>query len=1056
VQKAVQYAIDNRAVTYFVVFILFFGGIASFFSLGQLEDPVFSIKTAVIQTNYPGASPEEVELEVTDILEQAVQEMPQLKNIYSTSTAGVSTIKVDIKDQYWSPELPQIWDELRKKIEDAAKKLPPGVETPSVFDDFGFVYGFVLALTGDGFSPRELEFYADTLKKEISLVKGVTRVELWGVQPQVIYVDVREQTLNELGISAATILDTLKQQNMVVDAGGAEVNRERLRIAPTGYFKSPVEIGELHIRPSTTDVMSQLVSPTGYLMGPQQIGVERFRELTGRQAEGGSADIISLKDIATIRRGYQDPPVTLMRYNGEQAVGIAIAGSDAENIVTVGDRIDRRIDQLQQSLPIGIALQKIAWQSSLVEESVNSFIRNLIAAVAIVLIVLIIPSGFRMGCIIGFDLIVTILGTFIFMALYEIPLQRMSLGALIIALGMMVDNAIVVSDTIAVKIRQGVERKTAAIASTAASAYPLFAATVVAILAFYPIYASTAGAGEYCQTLFTVVAASLLISWLVAMFITPVQCIDFLAVAKPKKKSHSSQEFDTSFYNRFRNILEKLMHFRLMTLCFMVGLLALSLFGFNYVSRMFFPDSSRPQMMVDYWAPEGTRIQDVAKNIGKLEKAFLNSSFVSSTSSFIGAGPPRFYLPVDPEGVSANFGQIIVNFPTHTNIDPFIDRFQPFAKEAFPGAMIRFRKYAVGPGNTWKFEARFSGPANADLGALRDFGEKVQEIAGSSRYGTDWRLDMQNKTMKIVPLYDQKNARLSSISRKDVARTTRRGFDGLNVGLYREMDKLLPIVVRHSGEERKEFVDRMETLQVQPAWTTRTVPLSQAISSIDLEWENPIIARWNRRRTVTVQGDAKRGETFPTLQKDVMKKMENIILPPGYELYWDGEASSTTEAQRSLIPGVLPAAILIVFSIVTVFNAYRPLLIILCTIPFALIGITLGLLALQTPFGFMALLGAMSLAGMMNKNIVVLLDAAEENLKSGMDRYKAILEASVTRVRPVLLAAGTTVLGVIPLVFDNFWTAMAVTIMAGLTFGSVLTLIVVPVFYAILYRVKAP
>ncbi|MGA8164628.1 MAG: efflux RND transporter permease subunit [Waddliaceae bacterium] len=1053
-QKAVQYAIENRAVIYFVIFILLFGGIASFFSLGQLEDPVFSIKTAVIQTNYPGASPEEVELEVTDVLEQAVQEMLQLKNIYSTSTAGVSTIKVDIKDQFWSLQLPQIWDELRKKVSDAAKKLPPGVETPVVTDDFGFVYGFVLALTGDGFSARELELYADTLKKELSLVKGVTRIELWGVQPQVIYVDIREQTLNKLGVSGATIVDTLKQQNMVVDAGGTEVNTERLRIAPTGYFRSPIEIGDLHIRPSTTDVMSQLVSPTGYLMGPLQIGPERFRELTGRSA--ASVDIIRLKDIADIRRGYRDPPVTMMRYDGEPAVGIAIAGSDYENIVEIGDRIDKRLDELKKKLPIGIALHKIAWQSDLVEESVNSFIRNLIAAVIIVLVVLIIPSGLRMGFIIGFDLIITILGTFIIMAINSIPLQRMSLGALIIALGMMVDNAIVVSDNIAVKIRQGIDRKKAAIDSTVASAYPLFAATLVAILAFYPIYASVANTGEYCQTLFIVVAASLLMSWLVAMLITPLQCIDLLPDPKPRPEGESKGEFDTAFYNAFRTFLDKLIRFRGLTMAALIGLLVLSVFGFGFVSRMFFPDSSRPQMMIDYWAPEGTRIQDVSEDIEKLEKTFLESPLVTSTSSFIGAGPPRFYLPVDPEGVNPNFGQIIVNFPTYTNIDPFIDTFKPWAEENFPEAMIRFRKYAVGPGDTWKFEARFSGPANADLDELRRLGEKVQGIAESSPYGMDWRIDMQNRTMKLVPVYDQKNARLSSISRSDVARTTRRGYDGLNVGLYREQDKLLPIVVRHSEEEREEFVDRMETLQVQPAFTTRTVPLSQAISSIDLEWENPIIARWNRRRTVTVQGGPKRGETFPTLQNDVMSKIDHVKLPPGYDLYWDGEASSTREAQESLVPGILPAVILIVFSIVTVFNAYRPLVIILCTIPFAFIGITVGLLTLQTPFGFMALLGAMSLAGMMNKNIVVLLDACEENLKKGMDRYSAILEASVTRIRPVLLAAGTTVLGVIPLVFDVFWTAMAVTIMAGLSFGSLLTLIVVPVLYTILYRVKAP
>ncbi|MFQ5728753.1 MAG: efflux RND transporter permease subunit [Waddliaceae bacterium] len=1045
-RRAVKYAIENRAVTYFVVAIMFFGGIASFFSLGQLEDPVFTIKTAVINTKYPGASPEEVELEVTDPLEKAIQELTQLKKIYSTSKAGESMIKVDIKDEYWSEKLPQIWDELRKKIRDASEKLPPGVETPVVSDDFGFVYGFLLAITGDGFSPREIEYYADALKKELSLIKGVSRVELWGAQPQVVYVDVSEQKLKELGVSGTTIIDTLSKQNMVVDSGGTDVDTTRFRISPTGEFARPEDIGELTLRPSSLDVISQLVSPTGHLSTAQ-----------AETGSSGGSDFLKLKDLATIRRGYKEPPITMMRYDGKPALAIQIAGADDANIVEVGRRIDKRLKELTALLPVGVEYHKVAWQSDLVDESIQSFLINLVQAILIVLAVLIIPSGFRMGFIIGFDLIITILATFIFLSIEGIPLQRMSLGALIIAMGMMVDNAIVVSDNIAVKLRQGMDRTQAAIESVTSSAYPLFAATMVAVMAFYPIYASTAGAGEYCNTLFSVVAASLTISWLVAMFVTPVQCLDLLPDPEPSQgKGEKKDEFDTPFFNRFRKLLSRLIRVRFLTIGVMGGMLFISVFCFGFVKQMFFPDSSRPQMMIDYWAPQGTRVQAVSEDVKKLEETFLASPLTESITTFIGAGPPRFYLPVDSEAPNQNYAQMIINFPNYRNVDPFIEKFGPWAKKHFPQALLRFRKYAVGTSNTWKFEARFSGPATADLETLRKLGNEAQGIAMSSPYGTDWRTDMLNRTMKMVPVFDQKRARLSSLTRDDLARTTRRGYDGVQVGLYRERDKLLPIVVRSVKEERAQFPNRLDVLQVQPLFTTQTIPLAQAISDIRLQWEDPIIVRFNRRCSVTVQGSPIPGQTFPTLKASVNDQINDIKLPSGYELFWDGEEESTKEAQQSLLPGVLPAAVLIVFLIVTVFSAYRPLAIIFLTIPFAAIGVTWGLLLLGTPFGFLALLGMMSLAGMMNKNIVVLLDACNENLAKGMDHYNAIVGASVTRVRPVLLAAGTTVLGVIPLVTDVFWTAMAVTIMAGLAFGSLLTLIVVPVLYSIFYKLKNP
>lgn len=491
-----------------------------------------------------------------------------------------------------------------------------------------------------------------------------------------------------------------------------------------------------------------------------------------------------------------------------------------------------------------------------------------------------------------------------------------------------------------------------------------------------------------------------------------------------------------------------------MTLLALVVLLASSIFGFQFVKQMFFPDSTRPQMMIDYWTPAGTRIEEVAKEVEKLEKKIVENSLTKNVSTFIGAGPPRFYLPVEPEKNYPNFAQLIVNFDSYTDVDSFIEQVEPWTMEHLTGAMVRFRKYSVGPSNTWKFEARISGPGEASLIELRGLAAEFQSIARESPYGEDWRTDMMNPVLKIVPEFDQKRGRWSGVDRLDLANATRRGFEGLPVGLFREGDNLYPIMLRNSLREREQFLSNMETLQIRPLRSTQTVPLSQVVLNVINEWEDPYIIRWNRRRAVTVQGAPKAGFTFSELKNSVVEKIENVPLPLGYEIYWDGEEASSKDAQKSLIPGIIPAAILILLLLVLVFNAVRPVLIILLTIPFAMIGVTAGLLVFDMPFGFMALLGAMSLAGMMNKNIVVLLDAAALNREQGMSAFHAIVEASVSRARPVLLAAGTTILGVIPLLQDIFWESMAVTIMAGLAFGSLLTLIAVPVLYAIFYRLK--
>ncbi len=1022
-------SLDKKTVTRFVSMLLVVGGIFSFFSLGQLEDPEFTIKTAAIATAYPGASPEEVELEITDLIELAIQEMPQLDFIESISRAGVSIIKVNILKTYDSSEMPQIWDEVRKKVRDVTPSLPPGAGVPIVSDDFGDTYGFVLALTGEGYSYAELELYAKDLKKELSLVDGVARVEFWGLQNKVIYLDVSETQLAELGISPSTIAQTLQNQNVVVDAGHINIQGQRLRFETTGTFINPEDIGDLLIR-----------------------AIPVSEQITAGNSRNG--ELLRLGDIATVRRGYQEPAATVMRYDGLPSLALSISNISGGNIVDLGTALDQRISELSADLPIGIEIHKFAWQSDLVAKAISDFMISLMEAIAIVLVVLAIFMGWRMGAIIGAGLVMTILGTFMVMSLWGIDMQRMSLGALVIALGMMVDNAIVVADGIYVRLQQGMDRRQAAEEATSSTSLPLLGATVIAVMAFYPIYASPDSTGEYCASLFQVVAAALLISWVLSMTTTPLHCIAFLPDPKPKAEGEEVEEaYSGKFYDRFRGLLRICIGKRWLSLGVASGMLVAAVIGFGFVSQLFFPDAARAQFMIDYWAPEGTRIEQVSDDISRMENLLLADERVAGLGAFIGAGPPRFYLPVEPEGNYPGYAQLIVNTVDIASVSPMVSEYESLLKDQFPEARVRVRKYGAGPSTTYKFEARFGGPAEADPETLLALGEQGLDIlrdhplVKDNESRTDWRQPVQ----KVRIDFDQERGRWAGTSRVDIARATKRSFDGIPVGYFREGDDLWPIVVRNQDADRRN-ISNLGNLQTLSPLSTSTVPLAQVVNDIAVEWEYPIIARRDRRRTVTVQAEP-HNATAPELMATVQSQFEAIELPPGFTMEWGGEFESTADSQAALLPGILPAIAIILLIIVMLFDDFRPLAVILGIIPFMLIGITVGLLVFDTPFGFVALLGAMSLAGMMIKNAIVLLDSINQNLAEGNSPYDAVINAAVARLRPVLLAAATTVLGVIPLLGDVFWVGMAVTVMAGLTFGSILTMILVPVLYSIIYKV---
>jgi multidrug efflux pump subunit AcrB len=615
---------------------------------------------------------------------------------------------------------------------------------------------------------------------------------------------------------------------------------------------------------------------------------------------------------------------------------------------------------------------------------------------------------------------------------------------------MMVDNAIVVADGMSTRLQQGMDRKEAAIESASQPAWPLLGATFVAVMAYYPIFASTEGAGEYCRTLFSVVAISLLVSWVVSMTVTPLQCMDMLP--DPDPDDLESDANSSAFYLGFRSLVNSAIRYRWLTLASSIALLVVMTMAFGNVKQIFFPDSSMTKFMIDVFAPEGTRIQQVAADLEKAEAKLLTDDRVESVTSFIGAGPPRFYLPVDPESPNQAYAQLIVNVDDYRSIDGLIAEIEPWFEENLPDALIGHRKFGVGPSNTWKFEARISGPAVADPVVLRALGAEGLNALKNSPYAGPVRTDWRDPVQRIQPVYSQERARWAAVTRQDIARAIKRAFDGRSIGLYREGDELIPIVVRHA-EQDQQSINSFDVLQIQPAMSGTTVPLSQVTDGLNLEWENPILARRDRRRTITIQANPSQGFTLDELRSDVLEEFNNIELPEGYSFNWGGEYEDTVKSQASLIPGMVPTAAIVLFIIVALFNAMRPTIVILLTLPFAAIGIVAGLFIFDVPFGFVALLGAMSLIGMMIKNAVVLLDQVDLNLSAGLLPLDAIVDAAVSRLRPVALAAGTTVLGVIPLLQDVFWIGMSVTLMAGLSFGTLLTMILLPVLYTIVFKV---
>lgn len=1008
-----EYAIRKKAVVLFGALVLALAGVVSYFEMGKLEDPEFSIKTAVVTTSYPGATPLQVEQEVTDVLETVIQRLSSLDHVRSASTAGKSTIWVDLKESYRKDDLPQLFDELRKKVAIAGPRLPPGAGPPVVSDDFGDVYGILLAVVSDGVSPDELKDYADDIRRELLLVDNVARVELWGQQQEVVRLDVSRARLEEMGISREMLAGTLTQQNMVLDGGSLDIGDRKMRIRIGGEYDSVREIGEQVLRGQ------------------------------------GSNAMVRIKDVATVSRGYVDPPVWKMRFNGEPSIGLAISTVSGGNVIDMGKAVRVRIDELMRDIPVGVSIETVAYQPEVVEESINDFMLNLFEAVVIVIALLLLFMGLSSGLLIGLGLVLTICITFTFMSVMNLTLDRVTLGALIVALGMLVDNAIVVTEGMLVKMQHRTPGPVAASLVFKETAWPLLGATLVAAFAFLPIYMAPNNTGEYCVGLFLVVTLSLLVSWVLAVTVTPILCDKWL---RPKPLAEGGDPYAGRMFRGYRRIVRGALAHRTVTLLMLAIMFGGAVYGFKTVKREFFPESKRPQLMIDYWLPEGTAFRTTDRDLRRLEQALLGNEHVRSVATYVGAGPHRFYLPLEPEGINPGYGYLLVNLDRGENLDSMIDFAEACLAEHFPDSDPRVRRFPLGAPAKFNIETRFRGP---DPAVLHDLAEQAKTIMRGSALVQDTRDDWRNMVLTVVPEYSAPRALQAGLSRNDLADGLKLAFDGATVGLYREDNRLMPIRIRPLEKERMRVQD-LSSVAVRRSGGVRGIPVETAISSIDTVWQESVIRRYDHQRCITAQCDPVRGVTMSEAMSDISPGLRSIVLPEGYTMEWGGTVEKSADSNMYVMQGVPLSFLLMAFVVVALFNGFRQPLIILCVLPLALIGVTVGLLATGEAFGFMALLGFLSLSGMLIKNAVVLLEQIDADIRNGKKPYQAILDSSVSRMRPVLMAAISTVLGMTPLIFDRFWVSMAVTICFGLAFATILTLVVVPVLYSLFFRVQVP
>ncbi|QYJ75334.1 efflux RND transporter permease subunit [Shewanella sp. FJAT-52076] len=1006
-----RYSIQKRTSMWVIIFLLLIGGYISYQKLGRFEDPEFVIRQALIMTPYPGASAREVADEVTDVIESAVQSLQEVKEVKSVSKQGMSevTVEIDLRFSKTKGELDQVWDKLRRKIGDAQRQLPSGAGPAIVNDDFADVYALFYAVTGKGYSDKQLFDYVDFLSKELALVDGVAKTAILGNRQEEIYLEFSAPRLASLGVSAQQIFAVLQKQNLVTVAGDLSAGNMRLAVMPQASV-------------SSFEALKQL--PLGL---------------------GNNGRTLLLSDVANVVRAYKEPMGLIMNYNGERAIGLGVSNITGGNVVEMGDAVKARLAALEGQRPVGMELNVVSMQSDSVRSSVANFVDNLIAAVVIVFVVLLLFMGVRSGIIIGFVLLLTVAGTLIIMLMDDIAMQRISLGALIIALGMLVDNAIVVTDGVLVKLQQGEDRDKAISEVVNSTVWPLLGGTLVGILAFSAIGLSPSDMGEYAGSLFWVILYSMLLSWVFSVTITPLLCHQFLKV-----KQQAAGQNGGKVLGAYRAILIWVLGNRTLTGVGLIGLLAMALFGMRLVPPGFMPESQRPQFVVDVYLPQGTDINYTHSVVNRISDEVAKEAAVTGITSFTGGGGLRFMLTYSPEPRNPAYGQLLIDVDDYQNIAALVVKLQQQLSEKYPDASVKVWKFMLGRGGGKKIEAGFSGP---DPKVLRQLAEQAKVAmlndANLIAVQDDWR----QQVPVLVPVYNPALTQQMGLTSVELNQALAQLLTGTTIGAYREGDSLIPLVVRAPQEERN-YQRAIESLQVYSPVAGRQIPISELTDDIRVEWQDAMIRRIDRQPTIMVQADPAPGILTNDAFNQIRGAIESIELPPGYSLNWYGEHKASKDANEGLVGSAPYGFAAMILAVVFMFNAIRQPLVIWLTVPLAIIGVVVGLVAFNTPFEFMAILGFLSLIGMMVKNAIVLVDQADNEIRAGLPALEGLIQASVSRARPVVLGALTTILGVAPLVMDPFFKSMAVTIMFGLLFATILTLVVIPLLYGAMFRIR--
>jgi multidrug efflux pump subunit AcrB len=1003
-----EYSIRHRTVSWMILTMLVVGGALAFLDLGRLEDPPFIHRDIVIVTAYPGATAEEVELELTHPLENAIRQMPELSALQSASMPGVSQIKAEFDHERDLDKVDDVWDKVRRKITDARDELPPGAMEPRVFDDYGHVYGITVMVTGDNYEFSELKQYIDGLKRELELVPGVGKVGLFGEQQEQIFVEISLKKLAALDLDMHRVAGFLHQQNTVLDAGRVTVNGEvmHLRLGGLGMDIDPV--------------------------------------IHGRD----TGQLIRLSDVATISRGYQEIPRNLLRMNSTPALALGIAFAEDVNVVEVGERVAKRLAKLEQFRPAGIEHHTLYNQPNEVKKSIDGFQLSLVMSVGIVILVLLLSMGWRSGLIVGITLLLSMLGTFILMKVAGFQLHRMSLGALIVALGMLVDNAIVVVEGVLVGIKRGADKRAACFAIVQQTRWPLLAATLIAILAFTPFGLSDSDAGQMMKAMFWVLTYSLFLSWLFAVALTPF-LIDILL---PDTQGEAVDPYAGFAYTVYTSVLDRALRHRKTVVVLMVALLAVSVVGLGQVKKAFFPKSNTPMFYADIWLPHGTDIRRTLAETEAIEAWVLRQPGVEFVSSSVGGGAPRFVMTYMPEQHHENFAQLQIRTVNREVLGNLMERMDRLLYDELPQVLHQLRAMEFGPPSKSKIEARISGP---DPDILRQLGRQVEAVIRTDPAARSVYSDWKERSKELVPVVNEPEARRLGVSNEEIALSLKIAFGGQPVGLYRDGTRKLPIVVRLPADEREDF-DRIENLRLWSPTLQNYVPIQQVVTRVDLRWADTLIRREDRKRTLTVMADNElfSGTTAEDLFRRIRSQVEAVPMPPGYSLEWGGEFENQQRSIKGAFGG-LPLALLAMFALtVLLFNSFRRSLVIWLTVPLAVVGVTIGLLATDLPLTFPALLGMLALTGMILKNGIVLIDQVILELESGKDLYNAVRDSAISRMRPVSMAAVTTAVGMLPLVPDPFFASQAITFIFGLLFATVLTLVVVPVFYLVLHRAE--